>query len=185
MVHILTLTHKSSRWLTRKWLQQRRTCWQMFTRCWKLPSTRSRTWDPRWSTNIAWSEMGIAFQLLDIYFVIFFWRFQIFQVLMSGEVMPAEKVPELIAGITTADVQVINQSIPWVLTFYQTTVAHNVHHLSLFFSGCCQEAIISKIEYGSLWKPINSTFPRLPMNPRSIFLAGKFKAFLGIPRTEM
>merc|ERR1712117_374161 len=27
------------------------------------------------------------------------------QVLMSGEVMPAEKVPELIAGITTADVQ--------------------------------------------------------------------------------
>ena len=28
------------------------------------------------------------------------------QVLMSGEVMPAEKVPELIAGITTADVQV-------------------------------------------------------------------------------
>ena len=25
---------------------------------------------------------------------------------MSGEVMPAEKVPELIAGITTADVQV-------------------------------------------------------------------------------
>ena len=28
------------------------------------------------------------------------------KVLMSGEVMPAEKVPELIAGITTADVQV-------------------------------------------------------------------------------
>merc|ERR1719430_2979983 len=46
-------------------------------------------------------------------------------------------------------------------------------------SGCCQEAFLSEIEYGSLWKPFNSTLPRLPMNPRSIFLAGEIKAFLG------
>merc|ERR1712032_327028 len=52
-------------------------------------------------------------------------------------------------------------------------------------TGCCPEVIISEIEYGSLWKPINSTFPRLPMSPRSFFLAGKFKALLGPPRTEM
>ena len=47
------------------------------------------------------------------------------KVLMSGEVMPAEKVPELIAGITTADVQVR-------LNFYGTGLDKEIFHAITF-----------------------------------------------------
>ena len=46
-------------------------------------------------------------------------------------------------------------------------------------SGRRQEAIISEIEYGCLWKSFSSSLPRLPMNPRSHFLTGQFEACLG------
>ena len=59
---------------------------------------------------------------------------------MSGEVMPAEKVPELIAGITTADVQVTNPC-------FQTALKRA--NLTLFFQAAAKKLSSAKLSMGA------------------------------------
>ena len=164
------LMHELSRSLMRRWLQQRRTCWLMFTPCLKLPSTRSRTWDPKWITNSSaeppsYYNMTMSNSGFDV------WRGYARRKSSGVDCWNHN-------SRCTGD-----QSIPWgsfKLSPY-VSVALSVQNASdVFLPGCCQEAIISEIEYGSLWKPINSTFPRLPMSPRSYsFKLESSKLFLG------
>ena len=63
------------------------------------------------------------------------------QVLMSGEVMPAEKVPELIAGITTADVQVTNLVV-------NLCCAGNAY-LNLFLQAAAKKLSSAKLSMGA------------------------------------
>ena len=66
------------------------------------------------------------------------------QVLMSGEVMPAEKVPELIAGITTADVQVTNPCFQTALSKFCFT-----SDLTLFFQAAAKKLSSAKLSMGA------------------------------------
>ena len=62
--------------------------------------------------------------------------------------MPAEKVPELIAGITTADVQVINQSVE-IITIHCDTFGTKYVYLSLFFQAAAKKLSSAKLSMGA------------------------------------
>ena len=65
--------------------------------------------------------------------------------------MPAEKVPELIAGITTADVQVTNQSLEVLLNCRHMFLWHFQckMHLMFFFQAAAKKLSSAKLSMGA------------------------------------
>ena len=88
------------------------------------------------------------------------------QLLLSGDVMPAEKVPELIAGLTTADVQVEGGGdiIIIILIIQIILTILIIIMIPTPTPGCCQEALLSQVFSWSLRKPLYSSLPRHPLD---------------------